>query len=62
MMVVGETHQPVYGSVGLCVNVAAFVFAVLNGGIDELGVCRLVDGSQDQGWVRGGVLFDDHSQ
>ena len=61
-MAVGETYQPVYGSVGLGVDVATLVFAVLNGGIDELGICGLVDGSQDQGWVRRGVLFDDHSQ
>lgn len=61
-MVMRMMYQPVYGSIGLCVNVATLVFAVCNGGIDELGVCGLVDGGQDQGWIRCGVLFDDHGQ
>lgn len=49
-------EQVVEGGIDLLVEVLAVVLAVGDRGVDELGVLRLLGGSEDQRWVGGGIL------
>lgn len=49
-------EETVEGVLDLGVEVATLVLAVLDGGVDELGVLGLLGGGEDQRGVGGGIL------
>lgn len=49
-------EEAVEGGVDLSVDVATLGLAVLNGGIDQLGILGLLGSGQDQGRVGGSIL------
>jgi len=49
-------EQAVEGSVDLLVNIFAVALAVLDGGVNELGVLGLFRRGKNQGGVGGGIL------
>lgn len=49
-------EEAVEGGIDLGVDVATLALAVLNGGVDQLGVLGLLGSGQDQGRVGGGIL------
>ena len=50
------THEAIQGSVGLRLEVATLLLAVLDGVVDEVLVGRLVCRREDERGVGGGIL------
>lgn len=49
-------EETIQGGVDLLIERLALLLAVLNGGVDKVSIFGLLGGSQDQGWVGGGIL------
>lgn len=51
-----KTHKAVHGRIGLLLDAAAFLLAVLNSSIDQTLVVRLVRRGEDERRVGGRIL------
>jgi hypothetical protein len=49
-------QETVESGIGLLVGITAVLLSVCDGLIDQLGVLGLLRGSEDEGWVGGGIL------